>query len=345
MNYYYQDTPKRRKRKTDNKNLKIIISILLSVTLLLLLRACSSNQKEEINFLISQGESINSISERLVEQNIINSEILFKRYLSSNNLDKKIQAGSFTLNTNSSNSNIAETLTDSSQSNKMRVTIPEGYKISQIDETLTSLGLIQSGEFIDCTQNCNIDHPLLDQIPTNVNSLEGFLYPDTYFVDPATYSNQKLILDLLNNFQVKLPENWEELVSQSPASNLYEAIIMASIVEREVLSAKDKSIVAGLLWKRLANDWRIDADAALLYDQDDNIITQTDLQSDSTYNLRKVKGLTPTPISNPSIITINATLKPTDTNYWFYITTLDTGEVIYAETLDQHNSNVQRYLR
>jgi UPF0755 protein len=150
---------------------------------------------------------------------------------------------------------------------------------------------------------------------------------------------------MLNNFEKKLPTDWQQKISNTPAKNLYEVIIMSSIVEREVLSPTDKANVAHILWKRLENDWRIDADAALLYDQADNIITQSDLQSNSPYNLRKFKGLTPTPISNPSQETIQATLNPISNNYWFYLTTLDTGKVIYAETLDQHNSNVQKYLR
>lgn len=344
MNYYYQDAPRRTKRKKHPIK-QISITIVIIIFLLLITSLFKDNEQKQINFLITPGESLASISQRLEDNNIISSEFLFRRHLASNEIDTNIKAGSFTLNTNSSNSSVAQTLTDSSQTNRMRITIPEGYKISQIDQTLTQLGLISEGEFSNCTLNCNIQHPILNNIPVEINSLEGFLYPDTYFVDPATFTSQGLITDMLDNFQQKLPDNWQELVDQSPAKNLYEAIIMASIVEREVLSSKDKSIVAGLLWKRFENGWRLDADAALLYDQDDNIITQTDLQSESPYNLRKFTGLSPTPISNPSIETITATLNVIPTNYWFYITTLDTGEVIYAETLDQHNSNVNKYLR
>jgi UPF0755 protein len=79
--------------------------------------------------------------------------------------------------------------------------------------------------------------------------------------------------------------------------------------------------------------------------KNDNKITTKDLQSDSPYNIRRFKGLPPTPISNPGLSSIQAALNPIESNYWFYITTLDTGEVIYAETLDQHNANVNKYLR
>jgi UPF0755 protein len=344
MNYYYQDTPKRRNRH-KNKHTKLILPIVAIIIFTLIIKSCSTPKTEDINFLISPGESLNSVSERLEDKEIISSPFFFKRYLATRNLDTKIQAGSFNLPTNSSSAQIAEILIDSSQSNRMKITIPEGYKISQIDNTLTQLNLIQSGDFTDCTKTCNISHPILQHIPIETNSMEGFLYPDTYFVDPASFTSQKLITDMLNNFEKKLPTDWQQKISNTPAKNLYEVIIMSSIVEREVLSPTDKANVAHILWKRLENDWRIDADAALLYDQADNIITQSDLQSNSPYNLRKFKGLTPTPISNPSQETIQATLNPISNNYWFYLTTLDTGKVIYAETLDQHNSNVQKYLR
>lgn len=348
MNYYYQNLPNKsnRQRKKQTQTTKYIIATALVVILFILLSSLiQNNHEKQINFLITPGESLTSISQRLEENNIINSKFFFRRYLATNKLDTSIRAGSFTLSTNSSNSAVAQILTDSSQTNRMRITIPEGYKISQIDETLTQLGLITAGDFTNCTQNCEIQHSILSNIPTEKNSLEGFLYPDTYFVDPATFTSQDLILGMLDNFQQKLPSNWEEQVASSPANDLYEAITMASIVEREVLSPQDKAIVAGLLWKRLEENWRLDADASLLYDQDDNIITQADLQSDSPYNLRKFRGLSPTPISNPSIETINATLNSTPSNYWFYITTLDTGEVIYAQTINQHNANVNKYLR
>jgi UPF0755 protein len=120
---------------------------------------------------------------------------------------------------------------------------------------------------------------------------------------------------------------------------------MASIIEREVLSLKDKKIVSGLLWKRYSSGWLIDADAALLYLKNDNIITRADLDSDSPYNIRKFKGLPPTPIANPGLASIEAALNPTDSAYWFYLTTLDTGEVIYARTNDEHNQNKFKYLR
>lgn len=346
MNYYYQNTPPSRTRKSKPKH-TLTIAISLSVILLFLLISILSNSPstELATITINKGDKLTQISNTLKEQNIIKSTYLFRRHLNKNNLDQNIQFGTFQIPSNSTYTQIANIISDSNAANRVVITIPEGFKIDQIDSRLTNLGLIQAGEFKTCTQTCSISHPILQYIPSTKNSLEGFLYPDTYFVDKSTYTNQQLITLMLDNFQKKLPENWETQIQTLPLKDLYSIVTMASILEREVLRKTERQMIAHILWKRYENDWRLDADASVIYDQDDNIITIQDLQSDSPYNLRKFKGLSPTPIANPSQDSIYAGLNPISNPYWFYITTLDTGEVIYAENLDQHNQNVRKYLR
>jgi UPF0755 protein len=143
---------------------------------------------------------------------------------------------------------------------------------------------------------------------------------------------------MTSNFEAKMPP---ELLQEK---NPYETLIMASIIEREVLSEKDKALVSGILWKRNENGWPLGADAALLYEKDDNSITSADLDSNSPYNIRKFKGFPPTPISNPDVTSLQAAINPEESPYWFYLTTLDTGEVIYAVTNEEHNANKRKYL-
>jgi UPF0755 protein len=119
---------------------------------------------------------------------------------------------------------------------------------------------------------------------------------------------------------------------------------MASIIENEVFGKDNREIVSGILWKRLDSGWKLDADSTLLYITKDRKITAEDLQLDSPYNTRKNGGLPPGPICNPSVESIVAAMFPKESNYWFYLTTSDTGEVIYAETNDQQNANKAKYL-
>jgi UPF0755 protein len=338
----------RLEQKSSSKIKKVayftIFFLLLQFIYFGLLVTPGTEPENSVTITVEPGEGLKSIANDLKEANVINSKTLFLAYAKLKDFDTKIQSGVFRVPLPQNMQSILKLLTEAPQEEK--ITVPEGLKISQIDDILAEKGLIQAGEFIDCIQNCPIDHPLLQYIPTqSVRNLEGFLYPDTYFISSNAFQIQDLILKMLDNFESKLPQDWESKVQQLPFKSLYEAINMASIIEREVLSKKDKQLVSGILWKRIENDWTIGADATLLYLKSDNDITSRDLVDDNPYNSRVKLGLPPTPISNPGLSSIEAALNPINSEYWFYITTLDTGEVKYAVTYEEHNRNIDRYLR
>lgn len=295
---------------------------------------------------VEKGESINQIAKELKKENVINSKFLFKNYLRFTGKAKEIQAGVFRIPLPQ---NIKSTtyLLSTYIPIEDKITIPEGFKITQIDAALADKGIIEAGEFINCVQTCPLEHNLLQYIPNqSTRNLEGFLYPDTYFVSTVDFDPATLIIKMMDNFESKLPDDWQQKAQSLPESDLYSVINMASIIEREVLSDQDKKMVSGLLWKRYSTPgWNIGADATLLYKKSDNVITYQDLQADDPYNTRKLSGLPPTPISNPGISSIEAALNPIDSEYWFYLTTLDTGRVIYAVTNEEHNANKNKYLR
>lgn len=338
-----------RQYNINKKKSPTVAKLIIGVIILLIFQyiyfgflakpAIESNNEAIIT--ISQGESLKSIAKKLKEENVINSKLLFLTYAKFSDQDTQIKSGVFRIPLPQ---NIPSTLfflvTNTPQ--EQRVTIPEGYKITQIDQALANLGLINEGEFTDCTKNCDLSHPILDL--TNQTNPEGFLFPDTYFVSSETFSSEELIYKMLDNFESKLPTNWQSLAANLPEKDLYSAIKMASIIEREVLSDTDKKMVSGILWKRYESDWTLGADATLLYEKDNNSITAADIQGDSPYNTRKFLGLPPTPIANPGLESIIAALNPIASQHWFYLTTLDTGEVIYADTNDQHNANKAKYL-
>lgn len=305
----------------------------------------SDDIKNSISINIPAGTSLKEIAKILKKENLINSKFLFLSYVKSQDQETKIQSGFFRIPVPQNIPSLTNILITGPISED-RITIPEGYKISQIDQLLSEKGLIETGDFIDCVRNCEFQNEILKEIQSgNPRNLEGFLFPDTYFVNTASFSSQELITKMLSNFESKLPSDWQEKAANLPQTSLYDVINMASIIEREVLSKKDKQKVSGILWKRIQNGWTLGADATLLYLKEDNDITDKDLLSSSPYNTRKQLGLPPTPISNPGLSSIEAALNPIATEYWFYITTLDTGQVIYAKTNEEHNANVDEYLR
>lgn len=310
----------------------------------------------DTSFVIKKGDTVTNIAQKLHDKDLILDEDAFKTFAKQNGFDRKIIAGKFMLNQSMTIPQINEKITNPNQG-ELTLTIPEGMTIRGIDEKLVGLGAIQPGEFIQATKDFSnyakypfLDEKKLRQLP---HPLEGYLFPDTYFIDVTHYNSQDLIDLMLKDFQNKIPK---ELIDNKGANltgtsgekkfvSLYDIITMASILEKEVSTNKDRTTVAGILWKRLEENWFLGADATLLYLKNDRSIDAKDLSEDSPYNLRNHHGLPPGPISNPGAANIEAAANPETSPYYFYLTKPETGEVVYARTNDEHNANKARYLQ
>lgn len=295
---------------------------------------------EDISFTIKTGTSIKDIGDNLYEKGLIHNALTFYLYTKHNNFDQKIIAGRFHLQKSMNLTDIIEKITNPADAEYI-LTIQEGLRIRDIDEKLVDLKLIKPGEFISAARNFNgweyYDFLNQEEFKDLDLPVEGYIYPDTYYLDPGTFKPHHLIYLALDNFERKIANIQRQ-------KNFHEVVTMASIIENEVFGKEDKHLVSDILWRRYKHGWMIGADATLLYITEDRVITKKDLEIDSPYNTRKNKGLPPGPISNPSLESIQAALKPTKNNYWFYITTLDTGEVIYAKTNEEHNINRAKHL-
>ncbi len=305
------------------------------------------NNAIDTAFLIKKGDSIATIATNLHDKDLILDEDAFKNYAKQSGYDRKIIAGKFLLNQALTIPQIAEKIINPDQG-ELTLTIPEGTTIEGIDERLAGLGAIQAGEFVQAVKDFDnyAKYPFLDQqkMKQLPHPLEGYLFPDTYYIDLTHYNNKDMIDLMLKDFQKRLPDNADELAQQQ-GHTLYDVITMASIIEKEVSTDTDRPIVSGILWKRLDNHWLLGADATLLYLKNDNTIDYQDLQTDSPYNTRKNQGLPPGPIDNPGLKAITAALEPQDSPYFYYLTKPDTGEMVYAKTNDEQNANKAKYLQ
>ena len=321
------------KRKTNKKGGKVIFTIFICLVLFLILNT-KPKKELDVSITIPKGSSVNTIASLLKENNIIDSELIFKTYLKSKDAENTLLAGTFTLTTNDSLENILKTL-QTYQSKTYKLTIPEGLKTKEIKALAEN----------QCLENCEFIHPIF-----RINSLEslqnyeGLLFPDTYYLDNNSTNKTQLLKAMLDNFLKKLPSNYEAQLRKLPKQDLYSTIIVASLIEKEVRSDRDKKLVSGIIWKRFENDWSLGIDAALLYLKDNNQITYDDLQANNPYNLRKFKGLPPTPICNPGLESIKAALDPEYSDYWFYLSKSSNGETVFAKTNAEHNNNKRKYL-
>ncbi len=297
---------------------------------------------------IEAGSTTSQIADLLKEEGIIRSPFAFKLHLKLKGLDGSLQAGVFLLDTSQSVDDLAAIL-QTGRAQEMIVTIPEGFTVLDIDNLLVEMELIEKGDAIACARNC--DFETYEFLPTEMGEmsergglLEGYLYPDTYYVPVDEFVVKFFFERMLNGFRYNVLEEYAQELESSDRS-LHEFISMASLVEEETRTDEERALVAGILWKRFDEGWGLGIDAAVRYivNKPTAEITHGDLNVNNPYNLRKFKGLPPGPISSISLKSIEATLNPKSSPYWYYLHD-KTGLIHYAVSNEEHNTNRYMYL-
>ncbi|MEK9159198.1 MAG: endolytic transglycosylase MltG [Patescibacteria group bacterium] len=299
--------------------------------------AVDNGATEKIVFEVEKGSSARIISKNLGNEGLIVSEKAFVRTVEEEELDGSLRYGRFVLTQDMTLREVITVLTTEG-TGELAFTAPEGWTIEEMDAELADLGLIGLGAFEECSKTCSFDYDFLDED----ESLEGYLFPDTYFIDSATFTSENLINMMLQNFDNRLTDEMSAAIDAS-GRTLSEVVNVAAMVEREVRTEDDLPIVAGIIWKRYDNDWFLGIDATLLYVQEDNELTASDLADDTPYNTRLNIGLPPTPISNPGLASLMATIYPEESAYFYYLTDIQ-GAVHYATTNAEHEANKAEYL-
>lgn len=282
-------------------------------------------------FVINKGDGLNIVAGNLEKQGLIRSKVVFYLLAKKMGIETKIQAGDFRLSSSQTAAEIAEQLTHGTLDEW--VTIIEGLRKEEIAQILSKSFNIPETEFIKTAK-------------------EGYLFPDTYLIPKDATAGS--VIDILNaNFNRKFDTDLKVDAIQKKISEK-DVIILASLVEREARGDEDRREVAGILLKRLKKDWPLQIDATVQYALGyqplektwwKKNLTEDDLKIESSYNTYKNQGLPPGAICNPSLSSIKAVLE-TDENtpYWFYLS--DTkGIMHYSKTIEEHEANVERYLR
>lgn len=296
---------------------------------------------------IPSGMSADDIAKMLEEKGLIRSAWAFGLYTKSRDLSTHLQAGNFTLMPSMTVEELLKALTQG-EVGEVSVTIPEGFTVSQIDALLTEKQLIKAGEFIACARSCDFSAfkfvPKAGSLAKRGGRVEGYLFPDTYFVAPATFDAETFLKRLLSTFQERVAEGLSKDIASSGHS-LHEVMTMASLIEEETRTGDERAVVSGILWNRFDASMGLGVDATIRYvlEKPTQALTRADLDTDSPYNLRKYRGLPPGPIANPGIGSIKAALNPSKTSYMYYLHGSD-GKIRYAETNDEHNANKAKYL-
>ncbi len=334
-----------KRNENPDMNKKIIKYIgILFITLLIaglalffyavsLLNPVRPDDQTAVRFVIPKGQAISIIGERLQEEGLIQNALAFRGVVIAQDLAQEIQAGSFDISPGMSTQEIAIHLTTGTEDTW--ITILEGWRVEEIAESLESQDLdsFDAQEFIAIAEDS-----------------EGMLFPDTYLV-PREMSTENIYSMLINTFERKVTQGLAEEISSSQR-DFNDVLIMASLVEREARDFEQMRTVAGILWNRIDIGMALQVDATLQYVTGYNSLQKTwwapptaaQKKEDSLFNTYMHPGLPPRPISNPSLDAITATLEPQVTNDLFYIHA-NNGKMYSAATLEEHNANINQYLR
>jgi len=297
----------------------------------------------EQSFTIEPGESVPSIAIRLEEVGLIRSAAAFRTYLIYTGLDTSIQAGDYNLSPALSIVDIARKLQDATPEQITFVILP-GWRMEEIAASLSSSGLeITAEEFLSAARSAP---PGLDYLPAPA-STEGFLFPDVYIL-PRETTAEALVAEFLRNFSLHLTIDLREGFTRQNL-DVYQAVTLASIVQREAVVGNEQPQIASVFLNRLNAGIKLDTDPTVQYALGFNSIQGTwwsnplnaaDLQVDSPYNTYIYAGLPPGPIANPSLSALRAVAFPAETPYYFFRARCDdSGLHNFAVTFEEHLQN------
>lgn len=279
---------------------------------------------------------IDAIADKLYNAGLIQYRELFRFYASLSSADEKISAGTFELNTKFDYNALVKGMSaTSSYRETVTVTIPEGYTCAQIFALLEEKGVCTVEELE--AYEVQSDYWFLEGSNTNAQyPLEGFLFPDTYDFYISD-SAQGVFRRFLARFDDIFTDELKGYVKNSKYS-LYEIMTVASMIEKESAGSSENYDISSVIYNRLNNASShpyLNIDATIVYAQG-GISDVINKDLDSPYNTYKYKGLPPTPICNPSLLSIQAALAPTDTKYYFYALDPSTGLHHFSKTYKEH---------
>jgi len=308
----------------NKKFLSIFVAIFIVVIVLQFFGPKCQGKDVVIN--IEKGWGSIEAADKLKAEHLINSKWLFVLYVWLKGYNNRLQAGEYLLNTRMTIPQISKILAEGQTSpNWVKITVPEGWTNKQIEERLLKSGVIA------------VDSKLpKDQ--------EGFLFPDTYYFYKNS-SVETVTKKMQDNFDEKVNEEMKREV-KNQNKDLYDILIMASILEKEVVSDEDRAIVSGIFWKRIKNNYPLESCATIAYilGIEKKQYSYEDTRIKSPYNTYINLGLPPAPINNPGLSAIKAAIYPKQTDYNFFLSAPD-GKTIYSKTLEEHNANKAKYLQ
>jgi UPF0755 protein len=328
------------------------------------LNQTAGDEATPVTFVVEPGETAALVATRLEEGGLVVDGEVFRRFMTYHGLDVSLEAGTYSLRANMTMHEIAEALQHGG-ADTFTVTIPEGWRIEQVGWWLEQQGVLRSDDLLALARSAQYDYPWLDSRPQGA-SLEGFLFPDTYEL-PAEITPAQYLDLMLATFDARVAPEIEgrlagkmifdvELGSYRPLT-VYDAVTLASIVEREAILPEERPIIASVYLNRLDPAYveetalRLSADPTVQYGKGydaetgnwwNPMLPGEGQTLESPYNTFRVQGLPPGPICSPGLSSILAVLNAAETDY-LYFHAIGDGSHVFASTLEEHLKNQEQY--
>jgi len=288
--------------------------------------------------LIDKGMSLREVATVLEEKGIIKNRTFFILWARLTGYDNTIKFGEYNLSPAMSPAGIFNILTKGIIVTHP-ITFPEGFTAEQIGDSL------ERNEYIKVEKSAFLslvhDPDVMERYCISGESLEGYLYPDTYHFS-RMQSAESIVDAMISRFN-EVISPYKERIGET-GMTLKEVVTIASIVEKETGTAEERPIIASVFLNRLKRGMRLDSDPTVIYGIKDfnGNLTRDDLRTHNPYNTYVIRGLPPGPICNPGIESIRAVIYPADTEYLYFVSKND-GSHYFSRTLEEHNRNVMTY--
>lgn len=294
-------------------------------------------EQTEAEFSVEPGDSIQRVALRLVSMGLMDSPLYFRLHARLTGQAGRIQVGEYRIGPEDTPATLLAAMA-SGKVLQRTLTVVEGWTFRQLREALAAHPQIHQtlGDRSDAEIMAELGHP--DQHP------EGRFFPDTYHF-PSGFTDLEFLQRAHQRMAEVLAEAWAQRIQGLPLKSPDEALILASIVERETGQSGERREVAGVFIRRLEQDWLLQTDPTVIYglgESFDGNLRRRDLETDTPYNTYTRKGLPPTPIAMPGRASLEAAVNPASGDAMYFVARGD-GSHVFSRTLAEHNRAVRQY--
>lgn len=344
----------KRREKMKKKSNKVVFVFLIFLVIIavvvtfMVYRMVSTNMgiKDSVIVEIPQGSTVNDIAEILEENGVVDSAEHFIFLCKTKEEGSLFKYGTYEFTPDDDFYTITEKLNNGdSIDTSIHITVKEGMWLSEIAGVLAEAGLCDVDEFMAAADSRDYDYDFIDDIPERENLLEGYLYPETYHIQPGT-SAYDIVDMMLAQFDKVCTENDIYDKAEEAGMSLDDIVIIASLIESEVKVEDERELVSSVIYNRLDQNMKLQIDASVIYSLGERVsrVYYSDLENENEHNTYYVTGLPVGPICSPRAASLVAAAEPADTDYIYYVVEdQETGKHYFTADYDDFLTASEKY--